>query len=202
MRNGPTFSREERHKGCHTPQERATGCPPSHTVRLQKSLAAIGLHKRFCLAFQPDLQRRMATAMAVKPATAVKASQQAPAQQVKTQEITGQQSLVMMINLMRASVGEVCYLRNLFDDSIFETAAIAGVPVSLVRATLLQAASPFALLLITRPHPLHVSFRICRSKSSRRRTERGRRWTSRPFGSQATSRPPWRLSRCVTSSPW
>ena len=47
----------------------------------------------------------MATAQATKP--------------VAVQEVTREQSLSLCKNLLRASVSEVCYLRNLFPSSCF-----------------------------------------------------------------------------------
>jgi HORMA domain len=47
-------------------------------------------------------------------------------------ELTAQQSLSMIVNLMKASVGEVCYLRNLFDENVFAESLLGGTPVSRV----------------------------------------------------------------------
>jgi hypothetical protein len=60
----------------------------------------------------------MAMAMAQRPKVA------APKTDVKT--VTSAQSLSMLKNLVRASVGEICFLRNLFPSDVFRSVSFGG----------------------------------------------------------------------------
>lgn len=53
----------------------------------------------------------------------------ATAQQVRSQEVTSQESLTLVRNLMRTAISAVCYLRNLFPEKCFVDRTISGIQI-------------------------------------------------------------------------